>query len=134
MRRATITAATVLAVIAASSAGALAVAPYTVKLKVPSFLDVGQTFHVKATGTARTISLLTVFIASKRCAPTLAAETQRSSHMIISSNVLHAYTRSKAVLAKEGTHDACGYLTPTAHRSITRAHAAATYYVLAGGY
>jgi hypothetical protein len=134
MRRATITAAAVLAGIASFSAGALAAAPYSVKLNVPSFLEAGQTFHLKATGIARTPSRLTVFITSKRCASRLATETKRSSHVIIRSDVLHAYTRSKAVLAREGTHDVCAYLTPTCHGSTTRAHAAVTYYVLAGGY
>lgn len=134
MRRVVLAASLVLAVIGASSAGALAAATDTLKLRAPSYVDAGQPFHVKVTGTATKLSHLTVFIATRRCALSVPIESQRSSHVIMSRNVLHVFTRSRAVRAREGTHHVCAYLTPVGRRWVTRARAALTYYGLAGAY
>ena len=68
------------------------------------------------------------------CASSLATEARRSSKVIISRPVVHAYSRSASVRAKEGTYNVCAYLTPAGHGSNTRARASATYYVLVGAY
>lgn len=137
MRRATIEplalAATLTAIMAFSSV-ALAAAQYTVKLNVPHYVDAGQTFKVKATGISRTRSHLEVFLTSKPCSKSAATETKRASGALVSKNVLHRYTSSRAVHAKTGTYNVCAYLTPTGHSSTTRAHASAAYYVLVGAY
>lgn len=134
MRKVTITAAAALAAILSTSAGAIAAASYTVKLKAPSYPNAGSTFHLRATGTAGSSSHLTVVIGGKRCAPSLASETARAPHVIISKSVHHSYALSKSIRAKQGTHHICAYLTPAGHSSVTRAHASKTYYGLVGAY
>jgi hypothetical protein len=109
-------------------------AAYGVKLKVPRYVNVGQTFKVKASGVSSTRSRLVVFVSRKRCASSAAAEGGRAAGALISKSVLRGYTASRSVHAKMGTYDVCAYLTPTGHGAATRAHASATYYVLAGGY
>jgi len=123
-----------LAAIFVFSGVALAAPRYTVKLNVPHYVSEGQTFKLKATGISSTRSHLEVFVTSKPCAKSVAAETKRASGALISKKVFHSYTGSKAVHARAGTYDACAYLTPIGHSSITRARASATYYVLVGAY
>jgi hypothetical protein len=137
MRRATIQSlslAATLTTILALSGTALAAATYTVKLNVPQYVNLGQTFKVKATGTSSIRSHLEVFVTSKPCAKSAAAETKRASGALINKTVLHRYTSSKAVHANAGTYHVCAYLTPTGHSSTTRAHSSATYYTLVGAY
>jgi hypothetical protein len=137
VRRATTTSLVLAATLAASLASsgvAPAAAPYTVKLKVPRYVNVGQSFKVKATGSSSSRSRLAVFLARKPCATGAAAEAKRAVGTLISKNVLHAYTGSKAVHARSGTYDVCAYLTSAGHSKVTHARATATYYVLAGGY
>lgn len=109
-------------------------APYTLKLKVPRYVNVGQTFRVKATGTSGSRSRISVFLARKRCATSAAAESNRAVRTLISKNVLHRYASSKVLRAGTGTYNVCAYLTSIGHSPVTRARASATYYVLAGGY
>ena len=113
---------------------ALATAGYAVKLSVPRYVSAGQAFKVKATGVSKARSRLEVFVTIRTCARSVAAETKRSSRALISKNVLDGYTSSKAVHSKAGTYHVCAYLTPIGRASITRAHASATYYALAGAY
>lgn len=108
--------------------------PYTVKLKVPHYVNVGQGFKIEATGSASTRSHLAVFLARKPCAKSAAAETKRAVGTPISKSVMHRYAGSKGVRARPGTYNVCAYLSSTGQRPVTRAHASATYYVLAGGY
>lgn len=105
-----------------------------VTLSVPHYVNVGQPVKVKATGVSATRSQLEVFLTTKTCASSPAAETGRSSHALISQNVFHRYTNSRVVRPKAGKYNVCAYLTPIDHRSITRARASATYYALAGAY
>ena len=127
--------ATALAATGALSGAALAAAPYTLKLEVPSIVSVFQAFKVKASGTSSNLSHLTVFLASKPCAASSQAEAALSSHLIISKDVVHSYAKSKTVVASSpGTYRACGYLTATAPAKNARAHASKAYAALAGGY
>jgi hypothetical protein len=126
---------TVLAIVGGSTGAALAAAPYTLTLKVPSLINVSSRFKVMATGTSSNVSHLTVFLASKRCAASAKAEAALSSREIISKNVTHTYSKSTTVLAgSTGVYRACGYLTSPAPRKSARAHASRTYTVLAGYY
>jgi hypothetical protein len=137
VRRATLASlilATTLGALLIFSGAAPAAAPYTVKLKVPRYANVGQSFKLVAAGTASSRSHLAVFLAHKPCATSAAAETKRAVGTPISKNVLHRYAGSKAVRARPGTFNVCAYLTSTGQHPVTRAHASATYYVLAGGY
>jgi hypothetical protein len=120
--------------ILAYSGVALATARFTVKLSVPQYVNVGQTVKVKATGVAGARSHLEVFVTTRNCARSVAAETQRSAHALISKNVLHRYASSKGIPSKSGTYNVCAYLTPIGQSSITRARASATYYGLVGSY
>jgi hypothetical protein len=111
-----------------------AAASYSVKLRVPRYVNVGQSFRVKATGTSGGRAHLAVFLARKRCANNAAAEAKRAVQTLVSKNVLGAYTGSKTLRARSGTYNVCAYLTSTGQSPVTRAGASATYYVLAGGY
>lgn len=137
VRRATLASlilAATLGVLLVFSGAASAAALYTVKLKVPRYVNVGQGFKLEAAGTASSRSHLTVFLAHKPCAASAAAETKRAVGTPISTRVLHRYASAKAVRAKPGTFNVCAYLTSIGQRPVTRAHASATYYVLTGGY
>lgn len=123
-----------LTVLSAVSGVALATARYTVTLSVPRYADAGQPLKVKATGVSDAGSHLEVFVSTRSCARTVAAETKRASHPLITKNVLDRYTSAKAVRSRAGTYHVCAYLTPIGHGSLTRARASATYYALAGAY
>jgi hypothetical protein len=126
--------AAIAAAILGLSGVAAAAARYSVKLTVPHYVTLGQTFKLHAKGVAGTRSRLEVFVASKRCASSAASEAKRASRVLISKNVVHGYTGAKAMHASPGTHHVCAYLMSTGHDSLTRARASATYYVLTGGY
>jgi hypothetical protein len=123
-----------LAALLAFGGVAPAAAPYTLKLKVPRYVNVGQRFRVKAIGSSSGRSRLAVYLARKPCATGAAAESKRAVGTLISKSVLHRFTGSKALRAGTGTYNVCAYLTSGAHGPVTRARASATYYVLAGGY
>lgn len=135
MRKATIESLVLAIMLTAILSGvASAAPPYSVKLKVPNYVTLGRIFKVHAAGASSTPSHLEVFLTNGRCMRSAAAETKHASGVLISKNVFHGYTGSNAVHARLGTHHVCAYLTPTDSRSVTRAHASASYSVLVGGY
>jgi hypothetical protein len=113
------------------SGAALAAASYTVHLKVPGTVQKGKRFTVKATGKSANRSRLTVFVDTKACAGTAAAEgTHPKSSKIITHNVVGDYTETGTVAANGvGRHHACAYLNAPPS-SPTRASVSASYTVV----
>lgn len=110
---------------------ALAATSYSVKLKLPSFVDTAR-FKITATGTSANSAQLTVFLSTKSCAASSKAEATRSARRVINKSVRNGYVGSKTVSSgATGSYRACAYLTTG---STTRAHASKDYSVVLGGY
>ena len=109
---------------------AIASAPYSVRLTVPGSVNKGARMIVKATGSARDRSRLTVFLDTGRCATSAAAESGHSqASRIINLSVAHGFAKSHTFTANVlGKQYACAYLNAPASR--TRARASASFTVL----
>ncbi len=122
----------VIGLVLTSSGVAIAMAPYTVSLKVPSVVKRGHQLKVTASGESANLSRLTVFLAGKACAASAAHEHGVSgAKLIINKQVVNAYSKSAVVTAKVlGKRHACAYLTGLPPQSLPRAHAFASYTVI----
>jgi len=107
---------------------ALASAPYSVHLTVPSSVNKGARIMVKATGSARERSRLTVFLDTGNCASSAAAESGHPhSSRIINLGVAHGFAKSHTLTANGlGKQYACAYLNAPASRTRARARASFT--------
>jgi hypothetical protein len=127
------------AVSSAAAAAAAASVSYSVKRSVPSITQT-PSHKFKASGTARSASHLTVFIAEK-CAASPKAEASapgpvsgKPAWRIISRNVSRSYSASKTSrVGAVGVHYVCAYLTPTSGSAV-RAHSSSSYTALTPGY
>lgn len=99
------------------SSGALAAAPYTVKVTaVPSVVPKLGHVTLTASGLSSNASRLTVFIDPHSCAITAKAENLRPKAVkTISHVVVHKYTRTRLITTKvQGVRFVCAYLTAVA--------------------
>jgi hypothetical protein len=122
----------VLALTAALSVPALAAAPYTVALKLPSTVKKGHAIKITAAGLSSNASSLSVFVSLHPCAKTAKAEAGIATAKIISHGVVHHYSKSASPVAGvAGRHYACAYLTAVPPAKLTYARASKAYIVVA---
>ncbi len=123
--------------VALAAAPAVAATPsYSVKNAIPPMgVTLNPTYKFKVTGSAKTLSQLTLFIGqNNKCAASPKLEATKAWRQIINKQVTHNFTATKtSPVGSAGTHYLCAYLTPP-HGTSVRAHSSGTYTAVQSGY
>jgi hypothetical protein len=122
-----------IAVAGVTSPAALAMAPYSVHVKVPSFVKKGTSFTLTVYGNSANLSLLRVFHDNKACGSTVPQESSHPHAVLwFKKQVVNSYSVTPSYVAgATGQHYLCTYLTsvPPPSPGMLRAEQAAVYTV-----